>query len=44
MDSNYTDSYWECKCEFNYIHPNTHDECKICYALRDNIDVDKKIN
>jgi hypothetical protein len=28
-------SYWDCECEKNYIHPKTHAMCPYCGAWAD---------
>ncbi len=30
-----TEEYWDCECEYNYIHPKTQKSCPICGAMAD---------
>lgn len=27
--------FWDCECDFGYIHPLTADECPVCHARRE---------
>ena len=38
-----TESYWDCECEHNYIHPSTMPECLRCGAKRED-QPDSRVN
>lgn len=35
--------FWDCECNIRYIHPNSHEKCDICGAVRDDMP-DSRIN
>ena len=31
-----TEEYWDCECQYNYIHPKSQKYCKECKAISKN--------